>query len=297
MSLINEALKKAEKARQEEADSQQQQPVQPVVPASPPPPSTAPQASASSGGGNGKLIFGIVALVLVPILIAVVFVLSPGRNETADEMPSTAAAAPAVTPTIEAPANRESTSPPAPAPAPSAPEKSEQATASQAQSEPVAIAEAPAPAPEPEPVMPIEAAPVPTPVPDTSETDAKIARLEALLAQATELAEKRVTDVAEAAASTATADEEDTTDAKPPAPIKKQVNPIAVSFVEGLKVEAIRFSGDQAKAMVSNSRFECQDVIRVNDVIHEETGLKVVSIKAKEIVFTDRGKVTYIKKF
>lgn len=146
----------------------------------------------------------------------------------------------------------------------------------------------------------------PAPIKQDIETEERIARLEALLAKATELAEKQVSVAAATPQSAPTANNSDNSSSSsnqaPATPndspkAKKQVNPDAVAFIESLKVLAIRFSGSEAKAMVENNRFPCQDVIRVGDIINQDTGLKVLSIKSKEIVFTDSGSVTYIKKF
>jgi hypothetical protein len=262
MSLINDALKKAQRQRTE-------------APAGPAEGTPAGGARIAKRGralsSNTMVLIGSGALVLIVLSVVITFSLV---NEPAKPAPSAAAKSPTTAPTTPAapapvtPAEKPAattTPPPAPPPktAPAAPAEAKTAPAASvtvpiASLTPPAPTAAPAPVPAPAPAPASTPAPAqvppptPTPVPAATQPAAN-----PIVISPTEL------------------------------PVDERV----VAFVEKIRVTGIRSFGNESRVLMN------ERVFRVNDIVERTLGLKLTAVKSDSLVFTDpRGK-TYTKNF
>lgn len=286
MSLINEALKKAQQAQSPQEDP------------SPPPPVamdkgyTPPPSASSSGGGHGNLVKALIAgMVLMAVFVGagvflvVLFLKSGGSEETVPQAPVTEAPAPVVEVKPVEPAPQPvqpvvQSAPVAPAKAAEADtilgKVGQVATAAEASREEMdEIVEAvSAPPPEPKPVV-AQPAPV-QPKPAVSQ--------QAPVAAATP-------QPAPVQAPQPAYNPQSLPPLEAPAPAAPVSNPAITDWVEKVEVQGIKLAGSNSKVLMDNK------VFRINSVVNRDLGIKVKEIKKSEIVFTDNVGVIYTKFF
>ncbi|MBS0630838.1 MAG: hypothetical protein JSS11_02910 [Verrucomicrobia bacterium] len=259
MSLINDALKKAQRLRAEQS---------PDAPPPPVPGGTAPGHRIAKRGQAmpaQTLILIIGAAAVLVVLSAVITVILLNRTPEPAHKPAVAAhpaAHPAATgessPVIVAPVIA------APKPAPEPPP----AASTSPSAKPAEIsAEKPAPAAESVPVgapnatattPPLPAAPV-----RTAQEIAEEIRAKEIPAQPIE----------------------------PPKPAPARPNPQVQIFVDSIRVAGIRFSGNESKVLMNDR------VYRVNDVVDRNLGIRLKEVTAETLTFVDANGVTYVKNF
>lgn len=275
MSLINEALKKAERTRNKEGKEPQPD-AKPPAGAEESPISMAAQAELrprpamyeKPGNGAPVVIAAVAVVVIAVVAVAIFLFMRPGGGTAPEAMPMAASAPEADHMPPQAP------EPALKAPAPAPPRETASAPP------PVTSAKAtPEPTPAMEPTPPVAA--VATPGTDATaaeiaHAEAQIAKLETLLERAAELTEKA-----------------ETVSAAPPAPrlASPKGDPRVIEFINDLEIQTVRFSATGGKALTNVG------VITVGQRVHKETGLRVVGIKTNAITFKDGSGITYIKKF
>jgi len=261
MSLINEALKKAQRQRHEEPGESATAAALPVLA----PTSVAPAAEAApvrrgkTSGANSLLLIGSGAVVLVVLSVVVTVVLSNRSAPSGLSAPAATVAAarpsPAVPPAAAANPAVESPPPPLTPPVLTPP-----------------VVQAPAPAPaaasavSSPPPTPAPAA-TPTPVAPTPAASAPIVSTPAL--PAAEPAPAPVT----------------------PAPAAGPARPDEriAHFVEAIKVTGIRSSGAESRVLMNDR------VYRVNDTVERTLGVKLTKVEADQLTFADANGLVYVK--
>ncbi|HWA24685.1 MAG TPA: hypothetical protein VG734_03345 [Lacunisphaera sp.] len=259
MSLINEALKKAQKERGGEV----------------PPLSAMPsiggesaqrlaQRSRPSGGPSGLLIgLGVGGAVLVLVAVGAVFLLRKSPDEqksatvaVAPPKPTTppnqtAAATVAAVPAPAAPVVAPVVAPPAPTVTPPSAPASVPTTArielpvATTAPSPTVVAEAPKPAASAPPSVPVVVAAA---APETPKPEASAAR-------------------------------------------PGKLEPRAINFIESLRVAGIRASATDSKVLMNDR------VYRLGTIVEHEMGLKLVGITANSLTFEDERGGTYTRTF
>jgi len=299
MSLINDALKKAQKL-------QNQQPPASVSPASPAAGTPVAPTVIRRGKPIGfeTMLLGLVAAVVVIVGITVVAVLIFRR----EGRPAVAVAPHATPPGAVAPFS----------PAPKTPD----ATASAAANEPAAATVAEA-ATKPAPVAtatasPPTAAPVPPPTqPPANETPVPPAVSQApanpppaavaVSAPAAPVATPAVESPAPSVSvqvnpatpppivteppPAAVAKTEPPAAAQPSPPAAPQQNRKILVYIDGLKVTGVRAAGTDSKVLMNDR------VYRVNDMVDYELGLRLTIVTTSGLTFVDDNGVVYTKTF
>ncbi len=64
-----------------------------------------------------------------------------------------------------------------------------------------------------------------------------------------------------------------------------------LAFLDSLRLSGVRKAGSQSRILFNNQIF------RLNEVVHPETGLRVVEVQGREIIFADDSGVRYRKRF
>ena len=284
MSLINDALKKAQRERSGETT-----PTQPPPATTPPPPAApAPSApAAASSGFKGLPIIVAVAIVVVGFLGWRMFAPSKQPETVATTIESApAGTAPATTPAPVA--SQPEPQPVASAPveqkpepvattqaSSSAPEKpAEVATTTPAVAAP-AVEARPEPKPEPPPVVAVtidEAPAVAVNIPPPSNTTSTAPQ---------ELPATVIT-IPEGAVGTS-----------PSAPLisLRQQDPRILAYLDAVRVNGIRPSPDDPKALMNNR------VFRIGDVVDRELNLRLTAIAPNKLTFEDDRGMPYVKSF
>jgi cytoskeletal protein RodZ len=284
MSLINDALKKAQKL-------QTQQSTAPAIPPAPPPPSAAEPALVARRSNPVKfetILLGMVALVVVLVGVTVIAVLVFRREAKPVIASASHATAPASIPPVAArapatePAAKPATTAPAPATAPTTPPVSP----------PSAAAPLPQPPPASEPPVPVAASPSPAPevaapvVPPTVEPPAPAVSVQIPAAPA------------KTAPAVAEPPPVEVVRSEPPAavPAAKSSPPAAshqdhkiLALINSLHVTGVRVAGDDSKVLMNNR------VYRVNDVIDYELGVKLTGVSTTALTFVDDNGIVYTR--
>ena len=280
MSLINEALKKAQRERSEDS-----------APAGP-----AAGARVTKRGkphsANTLVLLGSGAIVLVvlSVFLTVYLVNRPSASArvAVAAPPSTAKTAPAApvdsaTPPIVAPQILGSTPPPAAAPAITSPAALEPSPATT--TKPVV---APTTTPPPRSISP-ESSPSPAPASTTPAVAAPVANTPAP-AVATNPTPAPSSSPAAAAptlpAAGATPAATSPSTLAPDAPDER-----VAAFVEAVRVTGIRSSGAESRVLMN------ERVYRVNDVVERTMNIRLIKAAADSLTFSDPRGVTYVKRF
>jgi hypothetical protein len=262
MSLINDALKKAQKMRTQD------------------PAASAPSLSSGNSGPVAKrarpmsarwlagLVAGAAVLVAASVLVTVFWLRTPGATLASRPVTPPAAVSESPTPMPAAPPARKVEPSPAPglttaAPpsivvvAPPAAVGGTARVAPQAETHPTAASPgAPASPPESAPPSPVGAAGVP-PVSDVPAPTVASAALHP---------------------------------AAPPAPAARP-DPRIQAFVDALRVAGIRASGSDSKVLMNDR------VFRVNDIVERTLALRLTGVAADRLSFTDENGVVYTRNF
>ncbi len=269
MSLINEALKKAQRARLED-----QAAAEAIAPGG-----AVPKRRQARSANTMVLIgAGAVTLIVLSVVATVYFVSgdskpapapTPVAKSTATPSPTAAAAAP--TPPASAPAS------PSPVPAPpSAPAPATAAAIPSAAALPTTTA---------------TAAPTPATVPTGTPSVPAVAD--------TSLAGKAATPTTTPAASSARpatpAPVATPVAAIPPAaapagaPAAPTLDPRIAAYVDGLRVTGVRASGNDSRVLMNDR------VYRVNDMVERNLGVRLVKVAGDSLTFADANGFTYVK--
>jgi hypothetical protein len=258
MSLINEALKKAQRARNEGQPTD-----------APPIPGGGPVARREQPRSAKTIVLiggGALALVIVSVVVTVYLLNRPSA-------PATSAVT--VASTREGAANPSSS----PAPKSGAPVTPAPVIAPTTSKSPDAITPSPAPADKSRPIAtaPTKASPTPTstPAPDAPKAPA-------ISTSPTSTA--AVSPAAPAAVSSAPAS------SPAPAPAAKPDERVA-AFVESLRVTGIRSSGNDSRVLMN------EKVYRVNELVDRTLGVRLVKVGTDSLTFADANGATYVKYF
>lgn len=287
MSLINDALKKAQKL-------QTQQPSAP--PAGPTSSGPVPATGAIRRGksvGIETMLLGLVALVLVFVGLAVVamLVFRKGEKPALAAAPRAAVSAPAV-PTAPAPAlptvksnppSMETTAPGAPGKAPASPAEAAPETSLAT----VAVALPRPTAPEPSPVK----GPPPAVAPATPSPASAAEQASPAISVQINTATRPSSDAANASpAPVAMAGPASTQPAAHPAlPAPPQQSRKILVYISNLRVTGVRVAGSESKVLMNDRLY------RMNDMVDYELGLRLTGIITTELTFVDENGVTYTK--
>lgn len=274
MSLINDALKKAQKLQT------------PQPPASAPPPDPAPAAPTFAPAvvrrgkpvGFETMLLGLVALAVVLVGATVIAVLGLRK----EEKPVVAAAPPSISP---APAALPGSAPATPAAAPDATPPAPTVTPLPSQlpaSEPApqsAVSPPPA-SPSPVPVMaaPVSAPPGESPSPSVS-VQINAAAAPAPIAVAA-LPPVPVSKIEPPAVKPAP---------KPSPPTAPLQNRKILVYLDNLRVTGVRAAGPDSKVLMNDR------VYRVNDMVDYELGLRLTGVSTAALSFVDDNGVVYTK--
>ena len=294
MSLINDALKKAQKLQTQQS----------TAPAAPPPPAPVGMPAVVARRGNAlrfeTILLSLVALVVVLVGATAIAVMvfkkeiKPGAPSALHVSPPTpgapsaptegaapvtkAVAKPAITGL--APSTAPTTaqvSPPAATAAPTPPvplAESQPTTLVTARAPaPIPAVAAPVPAPEGEPVAPPVLAPT---------TPAPVKAAPAAVAE-TAAAEPPPASVAQNQLPTTVPE------AKPLQPAGPKQNRKIVTFINNLHVTGIRVAGDDSKVLMNNR------VYRLNDMIDYDLGVKLTGVSTTTLTFMDENGVVYTR--
>jgi hypothetical protein len=273
MSLINDALKKAQKL-------QTQQPPASASPAGPA--AGAPSAPVVIRRGKPvgfeTMLLGLVAAVVVIVGITVIAVLIFRK----EGKPVVAAASHATSPVAAAPA----------APVPAAPAAATTpAAASTTPPAPVAstAASTPAAAQNPPPSQPpVSEPPVQTAVsPPPAPVAVPIATTPATESPAPSVSVQ----VNTAAPAPAVIEAPPASVAKPSPPAAPQQNRKILVYIDGLRVTGVRSAGTDSKVLMNDR------VYRVNDMVDYELGLRLTGVTTAVLTFVDENSVVYTKTF
>jgi ribosome-associated protein YbcJ (S4-like RNA binding protein) len=275
MSLINEALKKAQRQRHEETGEPATAAALPVsvpAPAAPVDEAT-PVRRGKTSGANTLLLIGSGAVVLV-VLSVVVTVILFNRSPQSAPAATVAAARPApvtpsavaATPTVESPPlplTPPVITPPvvkAPAPAPATPTAVEPA------------APASTPAVTPQAGASAASSPTPTPAPAPAAPPTPVAAAPAVSTPALPAPDPAPAPVT-------------------PAPVGGPAKPDEriARFVEAIKVTGIRSSGAESRVLMNDR------VYRVNDTVERTLGVKLTKVEADQLTFADANGLVYVK--
>ena len=266
MSLINDALKKAQKQRTGEA---------PVLHSMPSVGGQSPQqisrGTKSSGGPSPLLIGGIASGVALVLAVGGYFMLRESPKGGGPASPP-AVSAPVGSPLVggpsSTPAQQPTTNnaqPATPAPATSTPS----APAFTLKTEPVAKVETPVS--KPEPILPK------TEVPKASDQNTQVSPSAVGPAKAegfrSQVSESRAAPASE------------------PAKPALKLEPRAIQYIEALKVAGIRASATDAKVLMNDR------VYRIGSLVEAEMGLKLVDITANSLTFEDERGGRYTRTF
>ena len=288
MSLINDALKKAQKLRTQE-------PAETAPPMPGATPKVAKRAQPRSTQSLLLLVTGGVVLIGLSVAVTVYLISSKPSSAVAAKpagpKPADATAAnppvikvPMIAPAPETtPANTEPVAV-TPAPTPIAPggpaPKPPVVATTPASTEPKATAPETKPAGAPPPPSTTEREPVPvataTPPPVPQPTPAP---------QSNPAATATTT---EKPATTAPAS---TPSPVTPAPVMARADERVHAFVDAIRVTGIRSSGSDSKVLMN------ERVFRVNDIVDRNLGLRLTSVAPDSLTFTDPNGVTYVKNF
>lgn len=290
MSLINDALKKAQRERSGEHAPAQPAPPASTPPAPPPAQSHAAPAAASSGFKGWPLVAGV-AIVVVGFLGWRMF----APSKPADTVVATSESAPtAATPatTTPAPASAQ----PGPQPIVSAPatQPAETVSTTTAASS-AATTQKPAEVATTQPAVPAPVAQT-QPAPTTEPPPAVAVKVEEQPAVAVNIP-------ATTAAAPTTAPRElpatvitipdGPVGTSPAAPLitLRQQDPRILAYLDALRVNGIRPSPDDPKALMNNR------VFRIGDVVDRELNLRLTSIAPSKLGFEDDRGMPYLKSF
>jgi hypothetical protein len=279
MSLINDALKKAQRLRHEAA------PETSAAPASGTPIAKRGQARSA----NTVVLIGAGALVLVVLSVVVTVYLlnrpaAPAAH-TAAAKPTKSSTAPVPDPVKPAvappPANVEPASAAAPKPAAS----ETPAPAPGTEPKPLPAAPEPAPTPTPKPAAPSNGPASPsvatasqTPPPPAAST------INPTSAKANSSPEKPGP-----AATAVKVAEKPATPPPPSGPAKPDER--VTAYVDAVKVAGIRSSGDDSRVLMNDR------VYRVNDIVDRTLGVRLVKVAIDSLTFADANGITYVKYF
>ena len=264
MSLINEALKKAQRLRTED----------PAGSAPPIPGGGIPVAKRAQPRSTQQLVVlgvGGIVLVVLSVVVTVWLVnrpsaVPPASPVAAHPAPKTAqdstAPAPVIVPPVIAPAPVADAPPKPAAPPP----------AVAANATPVVPVPAPAIVKAAPPALPIAAAvhaPAPTPAPPPAPTPSP---------------------------ATAATDSSPPPTAAAPAPTPPPAEPVKSdervhAFVDAIHVTGIRSSGSDSRVLMNDR------VFRVNDIVERNLGLRLTKVESGSLTFTDANGATYVKNF
>ncbi len=259
MSLINEALKRAQHLRKEEAAGH----------ATPPPGSPAHRIAHRGKPMASQtlmlIVAGSVAIIVITVVATVYLLRDDDTGPAVDRAP-----APTVVKIPEAaPASTET----APAVVLSIPNQAAGTTAAQPVTTPAITAPVPAPvAAKPTPPAPTPAAPVTQPVtPPIATTTVPVASVAAPAPIATApIATAPITPAPAAAANVAP---------------DQQV----LIYLDNMRVLGVRFSGLDSKVLIGDR------VFRINDIIERNFGLRLVEVQPDRLFFVDGRGATYTK--
>lgn len=264
MSLINEALKKAQRQRHEELAA----PTPATNPGEPAAAVRIPRRGKATAA-NTLVLIGSGAIVLIVLSVVGTIYLV---NRPAAPAPRVASA-PTPAPTVPATPGGADTSTPAivapaiPAPAASAPTNSGAATSVPAASPSPAVTSAPA-GPTPVAAAPISAPPATVPASiDPAPTPGATPGIAETPPQK------------EPAATPATS-------AAPRAPDER-----VAAFVEAIRVTGIRSSGTESRVLMN------ERVYRVNDIVDRALGVRLIKVASDSLTFSDANGITYEKHF
>ncbi|HUG12071.1 MAG TPA: hypothetical protein VMM36_13715 [Opitutaceae bacterium] len=284
MSLINDALKKAQRDRSGENPPAQQPPT------APPPPSSAHTApAATSSGFKAWPIVVAVAIVVVGFLgwrmfapskpadtVATTTESAPTATAPASSTPAPVAAQPEPQPVASAPTTQPTEATPSTTTvAPATETPAEVATTTPAATAPAVQAQ-PAPASEPPPAVAVKVDEQPTvavSIPSTTTA--------ALTAAPQELPATVIT-IPDGPVGTS-----------PAATLisLRQQDPRILAYLDALRVNGIRPSPDDPKALMNNR------VFRIGDVVDRELNLRLTSIAPNKLGFEDDRGMPYLKSF
>lgn len=283
VSLINEALKKAQRQRNQPPPDANAQPEAAPVPAGPTASRVAKRATPMRAQSVLMLGAGALSLVVLSVVITIFAVNRP------DAAPAAAASAPSTTAAPAAPAVTSHVDLNAPSPVIVAP------------SLPVPNATDPTGSP-PSTSTPDHAAGNPAgTAPDSSRTAAPVLANAptapvASPAQAVSSSSSAAAAPPPGSATAAPAPQVPTgaartTAAPPPRAANPQPDPRIYAFIDTLRVTGIRSSGNESKVLMNDR------VYRVNDIVERAFGLRLIEVAPDSLTFADANDVTYKKNF
>jgi hypothetical protein len=276
MSLINEALKKAQRLRNEEQ---------------------AAAAETMLGGSGGRIAkrgqarsantmvligAGAIVLVVLSVVVTVYLINRPSPKPAAPVATTPATKSPSETPAAKAP----ETLPPvvdlkiAPAPAPSAPAPATAASSTNSAPAPASVANAPAPR--------TESAPAASTGPGSNlNAPSTTAATGTGRAPASTAAPLAFGTAASASTATPGVAEPESTASTPATPPRQDERIMA--FIDTIRVTATRAAEGR---VLMNER-----VYRVNDIVERNLGLRLTKVAIDSLTFTDANGAVYVKYF
>ncbi len=280
MSLINEALKKAQRQRNLEATPVASAPSGIAAAAV-----TTHVRAASHRSSNAPLWFGLGLLLLGAVVTAVVilFVLNPSpspASNTAAVQPAVSVAASTPKPVVAAP----TLAPEAPLPTITVPSMSAPVVASPPQAHTPVPAPSPAPAvvTTPAPAAPVTPAPAPIPAPAAGTTPPPPVPVAAATPEPTRPAPVTVAAVPPAP--------------RPATPAPVAVTPVTITqeakvyaVIDKLRITGVRGTGNEARVLMN------EKVYRINDLVDRELGLRLVEVTSSQLGFVDATGQRYKK--
>lgn len=285
MSLINDALKKAQRDRSGTHPSAPPPPADTPPSAPPPPAATAPAASSSSSGFKGWPIVAAIAVIVLGVLGWRLLAPSSEKPETvasadtpAVTAPAPAASQPEAQPTATAPTEEKTESV---APAVATPENQKPVEVAKDTPPPAAPVTPPQPKVEEPPAVDVKIEPAKTEQPPPMVAVNIPAATTPAPASTQELPATMIT-IPEGPAAPSTA---------APLVSVRQQDPRILAYLDALVVNGIRPSPDDPKVLMNNR------VFRVRDVVDRELNLKLTAIAPAKLTFEDERGMLYVKNF
>jgi hypothetical protein len=276
MSLINEALKKAQRARLED---------QAVAEAIAPGGAVPKRRQARSANTMVLIGAGAVTLIVVSVVATVYFL---GGDRTS--APAPVAKSSATPPTVGPTATPATAAPVASSSAPAATPTATPATA------PAPVVNAPTPVVTPPlatPAAPPVTAAVATkpasPAPIASSVAPTAAPVPAPAAAAATLPAPPPATASRPAAPAPTANVPAVPAAPAAAAAAATLDPRIAAYVDGIRVTGVRASGNDSRVLMNDR------VYRVNDIVERTLGVRLVKVAGDSLTFSDANGVTYVK--
>lgn len=276
MSIINDALKKAQRQRGQDTP----QPARPAGQASPAAPvaAAAPVERRARPAGAQTFVYGLVGAVVITALAAAAGIYFFHARTKANP-PAVAS----TNPVQPAPGNLAQVAPPAEAPAPAAQPPAQAIVPAAAPAQPSATgstaAVATAAPPPSQTETPAPRTPPPAPAPTTAPPAAPVAVVSTPTPPpSVKFPEAPPAEPAAAAPSTAPKTRADR-------------DPRILAYLDSLRVAGIRPAGADSKVLMNDR------VYRLNDVVDYPLGLKLTGVEVRQLTFTDERGATYVKDF